>query len=411
MASGKQVEIVAVVSSDSGLGLGSRELMTSNIARSVQLYRTGSELLDVIGLDPRFRGAVVVVDSKVDDIAPFNLVDALRTSGLGIDVVVALANDNADLVSRAMLAGARAAVRRECSDIDLELAIERVVAARPDLATHAAGTTSASAARGLVVAFVGARGGAGRSTLASLLASLAARGGIDTGLLDLDLQFGDLSLLFGSSSDASLYELTDCADDISIPEGFGRTVLENLTLYTPTPAPEAVELLAGRVGSAVAALAGRHKLLVVSTGAFWTLLHAELLESSDQVVCVLDHTVPGVRATAVLSQRLERLGVPRTRLLYVVNKVRSVGVNPKEVARALDVERVWTIPDGGPDVSLALDAGGVDLVADMKTPVTPAVSAVLDEVAMRESLPMRSVQTVRQHMGHRWGKRKPTCRR
>lgn len=411
MASKRQVEIVAIVSSDPYTRLGSGELMSSAVARSVQRYRSGAEVLRMVDLDPRFAGAVVVVDNRVDDIAPLNLVDALRSSAHDLDVIVALDGDSPELVKRAMLAGARAAVRRECSDADLELAIQRVIAARPSRTSGRLDGAGLHASRGAVISFVGARGGAGRSTLASLVAALAARGGVDTGLLDFDIQFGDLSLLFGAASDTSLYSVVGQIDSGGVPEGFGRTLLENMTLYTPTPAPEKAELLSGKVHAAISALAGRHQMLVVSTGAFWTLLHSELLESSDQIVCVLDQTVPGVRATVTLSEHFDRLGLASARRLYVVNRVRPTGVNPKEISRALGIDRVWPVPDGGQDVALALDAGGVDLVADMKTSVIPAIASVLDEIAMRSAVPLRSADTMRKDMRrpHSW--RRPSCRR
>ena len=50
---------------------------------------------------------------------------------------------------------------------------------------------------GTVVAVVGASGGCGKSTIASLLASLCARAGLVTLAIDADLQFGDMHRMLG----------------------------------------------------------------------------------------------------------------------------------------------------------------------------------------------------------------------
>ncbi len=50
---------------------------------------------------------------------------------------------------------------------------------------------------GTVVAIVGASGGCGKSTIASLLASLCARAGLVTLAIDADLQFGDMHRMLG----------------------------------------------------------------------------------------------------------------------------------------------------------------------------------------------------------------------
>ena len=62
---------------------------------------------------------------------------------------------------------------------------------------------------GTVVAVVGASGGCGKSTIASLLASLCARAGLVTLAIDADLQFGDMHRMLGVREPVRMDEVVE----------------------------------------------------------------------------------------------------------------------------------------------------------------------------------------------------------
>ena len=386
--------------------LSTARLIGCGVARSVQLFRTGSELLKVLDFDPALRGGIVLIDAVVSDIAPLNLVDAIRATGTEVDTIVAMDHPDSAQVQRAMLAGARAAVHRNCSDADLEIAMRRVVAARP--MKSAASVTSTAEGTGAIVAVVGARGGAGKSTLAATLSYLAARGGVGTALVDMDFQFGDLGLLSPGPSERTMLEVLDAL--VSAVRGscrsLGVSLTDNLTLYGGEAEPGRAEASFSRVAPALKALAREHDLLVVNTGSYWTLGHATLLDVADHVVCVTDQSVAGIRATRRLIGMMGDAGVGPSRFTVVVNRTTPQGAHAHDLADALGIERVWMVPEGGREIAVALDAGSVEALIDSRSAYTPAVGAVLDDIAGRTGIAVHGMASMRSALRRperRWG--------
>ena len=405
MVSESLVDILAIVSSDPDSAINSSRFLGTGLARSVQLFRSGGELLKVLSYDPSLGDGVVLIDSVVSDIAPLNLVDSIRAAEPGLDVIVALDSPDGAHVQRAMLAGARAAVHRNCSDADLETALRRVVAARPMLT--AGSSRGLSTSRGSVVSVIGARGGAGRSTLSIALSLIAAHGGLNVALLDLDFQYGDLGLLGDVEPELTAAEMLEVlsVSDVGEHSRVGQEVSPGLVLYEGRPQPERADAAFARVGSAIAALTTIHELVIVNTGAYGALGHVALLDSTDHAVCVLDQSVAGVRSTRRLLGAIGDIGFGPSRTTVVVNRTNPRGGHASDIADALGLEHVWMVPDGGREIAMALDSGMTDAILDSQSAFTPAVSAVLDEVASRTGLAIHGMSSMRSALRHSQRKR------
>jgi len=384
----------------------------------VHTFRSGAECLRALELDDGATRRVVLIDSVVSDLSPANLCDALRVAYPDVAVLLVAAHSDIEATQRAMLAGARATIDRYAGSAELEQVIERVQetalaqeqGARVRKAATYGGDISGRSADGVIVPVIGGRGGAGRSTLSCALAWLAAESGVDTALVDFDLQFGDLNFLFGMGSGGQL-QTEGCTDDeanlfsflhelrdggtAAVTRRFGRQLGECLTLYAPQPAPERAEAMSDMLPAALDALRREYALVVVNTGAYWTLFHAELLEYSAAALCVLDQTVPGVRATRILKDFCRRLGVPSSRLLCVMNRTQPDGLRAAEVAQVLRTDEVYCVSDGGRELASLLDSGDAGGLFARGAGFLAEVAVVLDELAVRSDLVLRSSASMR----------------
>ena len=435
-----KLDVLTLVSSDKRFPLDVASLMVSGEVRLVHTFRTGSECLRALSLDDLSARRVVLIDNLIPDISPANLCDAIRLAHPQLSVLLVLEQDDVEGVQRAMLAGAKATISRGASIEELSRTLERVVEAaqlQPEMqfarkASGAAarnGTNIGGASplysaqnigdygtRGIVVPFIGARGGAGRSTLSSSLALLAAEAHIDTALIDFDLQFGDLSFIFGSTgqqvtdsrtgqigvydghqawNSPAEYDLLTFLEEATRNQRglkpteslrrFGKQIAPNLSLYAPPAAVEKTETLAQYLPEALERLRGEHELLLINTGAYWTLFHTELIEQSDLAICLFDQNIVGIRATNILCDLCRRLGVPLSRILLVMNKARQAGLSPQDVAEVLSAEKVFTICDYGLELSALFDSGDVAQLSS-KTALMAELFKILDEIAIRSDL-------------------------
>jgi len=458
-----KLDILTLVSSDKRFPLDVASFMASGEIRLVHTFRTGSECLRALSLDDLSTRRVVLIDSLISDISPVNLCDAIRLAHPQLSVLLVVEQDDVEGVQRAMLAGAKATISRGASTIELSRTLERIIeVAGPQAAAQFPRKISTSSvrngtsvagnfypaqsfgdygSRGVVVPLIGARGGAGRSTLSSSLALLAAEAHIDTALIDFDLQFGDLSFIFGSTGQQAVADLAKQPGVSGRSQGwnrqaehdlfsfleeasrshvgmrptesmrrFGRQIVPNLHLYAPPAVVEKTETLAQYLPEALDRLRGEHELLLINTGAYWTLFHSELVEQSDLVICPFDQSIVGIRATSMFCDLCRRLGIPSSRILLVMNRVRQAGLSPHDVAEVLSAEKVFSIRDHGVDLTTLFDSGDVTQLSS-KTALMSELFEILDEIAIRSDLCVHDALRMRFAMRREAGAKKGLLRR
>ncbi|MCL2379237.1 MAG: AAA family ATPase [Coriobacteriia bacterium] len=425
------LDVLTVVSSDKHFPLEVAGLMTNGAVRLVHTFRSGAECFRALALDDPTTQRIVIIDKLISDISPLNLCDAIRLSHPNLGIIVVTEVNDVDYVQRAMLAGARATISRQASVTELELLLERLTESASAVsagngAVQISPSSDKDVHRAVVVPLIGARGGAGRSTISCALAYLAAQMNINTAVLDLDLQFGDLGFLFGSTGKQRIHEtfadescdLSELFEALTVSNGaeqnahrrFGRQLASNLSLYAPRAIPEKAEALAQVLPAALERLRHDYELIVVNTGAYWTLFHGELLEHSDIAICVFDQSVVGVRATAKLKDLCRRLGIPVSRLLFVMNRMQQSGLRAQEVAEVLLVDKVMCIHDSGRELAVSLDSGQIDKAFQNST-LTAEIMGILDELAVRSDLVLHDTAAVRHAMRREGGTRLLSAKR
>lgn len=304
---------------------------------------------------------VVLIGAHIEELAQLNLVDAVRNLFSHAPIIVVLPARDSDMVNRAMLAGASAALAMNWNEQDLASMVRRVTKASKG--TKHLGPASQNQFQNIqknILSFVSAKGGAGKSTLCALCAYRLSLAGISVAVVDFDLQFGDMRFVFNASPEKTLFDLLECLDSPALPaRHFGVQISENLTLFLPEQAPEKAELFYGKVSSLLQRIAQEFDVVLVNTGSFWTLLHIELIEASSQVVCLTDQGIISSRATQSLMAMCTKLNLPVRQFIYLVNKVQAYGLSSNDICQALGIREALNLKYFERDFSMLMDVGNV----------------------------------------------------
>lgn len=219
----------------------------------------------------------------------------------------------ADVISL-MRAGVRDFVNRPLASTELRDVLDRVVvSARPE-----------SAARyGHVAAFLGSKGGVGRSALAVNVACRLAQWHADEVLLiDASLQSGACALML------DLATPTTIVDAVRERERLDRTLLRHLALRhdsglrllaAPSDPLEAAEVDDEAMLRIVTMAHRSFRYVIVDTGLSLDNVLMAILDATDTAWVVTQGTVPAVGACARLLPTLEGLGLPASRTRVIVN--------------------------------------------------------------------------------------------
>lgn len=200
-------------------------------------------------------------------------------------------------------------------------------------------------------------GGAGKSTVAVLAATIASRMGYKTLLLDLDLQFGDMKPLLGRDEAVGVDDLADDPSQLARL----RPPAEGPALVAAPSKIERCEDIARRSPEIIGALRASFDVIVANTGGFWMEQHMALLECADKAVFLIDQRPSSLRACTHALELCSRCAVATSPFVFAVNRcARGALYTSIDVSCALRGSHVVELACGGSEVEEVLATGRPD---------------------------------------------------
>jgi len=212
--------------------------------------------------------------------------------------------------------------------VDARHLLEAIVAVCADPETQALGR---------LVAFIGASGGAGSTTLANNVAwSLARLFDGEVTLVDLDLVFGTVALDFNMESpedSAQALAQSDRLDEQVLARIIGK-YSDNLGLLTaPGDCGAAADIDAGALEAALRRLCQNASWVVADLPHYWGTWVRQTLDAADEIVVTAVPTLASLRNAKSV---LEALSPKRRNDAPVRVVLNHVGANPKTELSARD---------------------------------------------------------------------------
>jgi pilus assembly protein CpaE len=261
--------------------------------------------------------------------------------------VLLVAESTPQLLEQALRAGVRGILAPEASDADLRREFMAAAAVarerRSRIPTAPAGGGSKP---GSVITVLAPKGGSGKTLLSSNLAvTLASAFPGEVALVDLDLQFGDITNALGLVPTHSMGDLAQSVGDIDAAtvKVFLTPRGDNLfVLCAPDNPAQGERITPERVEQAIGHLAREFRFVIIDTAAGLSEHTLSALELSTDFVLVCDLAVASVRGLRKVLGALDQLEMTRQRRHVVLNRADSnVGLNTAEVAstigRSIDV--------------------------------------------------------------------------
>ena len=220
-------------------------------------------------------------------------------------------------------------------------------------------------ARPAVVAFHGAKGGVGTTTLAVESAVAVARAGANVALVDLDLYGGDahyrldVAVPPGAHTVAGLLPVIEELDGRIIGSAFSRCPCGVSLLPSPAGLPEAALFAPEHVRTVVSAARAAFDLVVLDTSSGAGDVTLEALECCDLAVIVVSPEISCLGATLKILDRLGPGGPAGRPRALIINRSlgRSDLVTTREVEGFLGLSASAVIPEAAAAFRRAADEG------------------------------------------------------
>jgi len=252
---------------------------------------------------------------------------------------------------KALRAGVREIIAPGADDVEVGQALTRAgtAAARRQAGAGPAPAPESQAPRGRVITVMSPKGGAGKTTVATNLAThLAALAPGRVAIVDLDLQFGDVASALGLGPQSTM------ADAARAEGKLDRTAIKVFlephpsglyALVAPHFPAEADEVSAATAGHVVDVLAAEFSYVVVDTGAGLDEYTLAAIERSDDLVLVCVTDVPSVRGMRKALDAIDLLGMTRPRRHLVLNRSDDkVGLTASDVETTIGLPVEASVP-------------------------------------------------------------------
>ncbi len=334
-------------------------------AEAILAARKGAEL------------AIVEVPEGAGEGQALDCIAQLLRLSPGISVMASGPDASADLVIRAIRAGAVEFLRRPISHDDLTAAIEKVRRLRK-------GTSAAEGKVGRIISVYATKGGLGVTTLATNLAVCLAKNVPDNVIaVDLDLHQGGVGTLLNLQPTYSVLDAFGQTDRLD--EAFLRGLLTRhacglnvlaapheleRSRFTPEQVREGLDVIRSHFAHVVLDLP--HDLDPGTIAA---------LEESSEILYLIGLNVPAVRAASAGLFALRHLGIDHRKLKVVVSRADAQEeVSLRQAREALGIPIFWRIPNDYPTVLSSINGGTPFVLSSPRTEITRSLRQLSDKL-------------------------------
>jgi pilus assembly protein CpaE len=250
---------------------------------------------------------------------------------------------------KAMLAGVSDFLVTPVREEDLINSVHNVLAQEERKRARISGEADEPVACGTVLTIFGAKGGIGKTTISTNLATaLVQKTNQSVVIVDLDTRFGDVAILMDMPVERSVA-------DLALPEEeINRELLQDC-IYTHNtgvailPAPvrptDWRSVHAGHIERVVTLLAQTYDYVILDTPGTFNDIVARSLELATLVLLVATVDMASLKDTLLAIDMLRSWNYPQEKVKLVINATNeATNVQPQDVRRMLGREVFWSIP-------------------------------------------------------------------
>jgi len=276
-------------------------------------------------------------------------IESLADACPGAPAIVYSSLTDAQSVRRAMLAGARDFIIKPLKPEDLSRAVYGVLEQEERKRLRADGLTTEKAARGTVITIFGAKGGIGKTTISTNLATTLAKiTGASVCLLDMDTRFGDVAIMMDVAVEASIADVARRIDEID-RDKIRDYLVKHHSGVSILPAPlhptEWRNMTPQHIEKIVELLAQTHDYVVIDTPGTFNELIAATLELANLILLVTSMDIASIKDTALALEMLRAAAVSEDKVKLTINHSTAANtLREEDVSRVLEYEVFWRIP-------------------------------------------------------------------
>jgi pilus assembly protein CpaE len=247
---------------------------------------------------------------------------------------------------------------------------------------------SATAPRGKSIVFAHAKGGVGNTSLAINVAAVLASASAGTvGLLDLDVEFGNVASFLNVHPKCTLADLSDATPSQVDDAYFERFVTQmgNIRLVVGADLPERAKLVTlPAIQLAISRLRSSSDYVIIDVPPTFTEMTLAALDTCDLICLITSPSLPALKSTRDCLSVYEKMGLSSDKVRLILNHSTTHAVGIAEVTATLGRPPDYVVPRSE-NLDNAANTGKPVVTSDPRDPIVGDLKGLTE--AIRAALP------------------------
>jgi pilus assembly protein CpaE len=327
---------------------------------------------------------LVIVGPEVDLQSASSLAEQVRGERPEVGVILLRRRLDVAVLGQALRAGFREVIASD--DLtSLSNACRRSLEISRQLIGVSGGAPSLE---GRVIMVFNAKGGCGKTTIATNLGAYVASTGARVLVVDLDLAFGDVAISLQLRPEASVGDLVAMTGHIDA-QGLASVVTKHEsgldTVCAPSQPSEVDRISGATVGEMLRVARRSYDYIIIDTPPAFSEHVLAALDLCDMLVLLATLDIPAVKNLRLTLDTLDLLGHPRDGRIVILNRSDvKVGLHTEDVVAAIKQPIAVMIPSSF-HVPASVNRGVPIILDEPKHPVSVALRAFADDYILNAS--------------------------
>lgn len=325
---------------------------------------------------------IVLMDVNMPRLDGISATEKITLEQPGVGIIFLSVQGEPEYLRRAMMSGARDYLIKPFSGDELIDTIKRVYLMETKRAGQGKNSNTAQTKPQVVTVF-GTKGGVGKTTIAVNLAVALAQTKKKVAMLDLDLQFGDLSIFLNLMPKRTIAELAQegSSMDVDLIESYMVPHISGIKILPAPGRPEYAELITpSQVENIISRLKSCYDYVVIDTPPAFNETNLTALDYSSQILLALSLDLANIKNVKLSLELLESLH-HKGKIKIVLNRAsEDMGIKIGNAEETLDFLICSQIPSDGKLCVSALNKGIPFFLSDPGARVSQAIRQLAEIV-------------------------------